>query len=112
MNGSGAVIDLARDLFYDSSSITKYRFYLLTDAYNRQRSKTIKDDKIGDKTVELNVWDIERLYELVGSKAQKESVEINFTDFGYKGIPCVKAVDYKNVKADIEVPVKVDNDID
>ncbi len=112
IQGSDVAADFARDLFYDSETITKYRFYLLTDAYNKQRSKTIKDDKIGDKTVELNVWDITRLYDLVCSKAQKESVEINLSDLGYKGIPCVKAVDYENVEADIELPVKYDDELE
>ena len=96
-------MEFARDLFFDSEKITKFRFYLLTDAYNRQRSKTIKDDTILGKTVELNVWDAERLYELVCSTAQKESVEIYLADHGYSGIPCVKAVDYKDVVADIDV---------
>lgn len=109
MQGSDIAIDFARDLYYDSASITKYRFYLLTDAYNKQRAKTIKDEKIGDKIVEMNVWDVTRLYDLVCSKAQKESVEINLSEFGYKGIPCVKAVDYENVEADIEIPVKYDD---
>ena len=112
MKGSNASVDFARDLYYDNETITKYRFYLLTDAYNRQRVKTLKDDKIGEKTVELNVWDINRLYDLVCSKAQKESVEIVLKDLGYDGIPCVKAVDYKNVVADIELPVKYDDGID
>lgn len=110
MNGSDVAIDFARDLFYDNETITKYRFYLLTDAYNRQRAKTIKDDKIGDKIVELNVWDVTRLYDLVCSKAQKESVEIVLSDLGFSGIPCVKAVEYENVEADIEIPVKFDDD--
>ncbi|SFQ09408.1 AIPR protein [Lachnospiraceae bacterium XBB1006] len=112
MKGSDVAVDFARDLFYDSENITKYRFYLLTDAYNKQRSKTIKDDTIGEKTVELNVWDISRIYDLVCSKAQKESVEINLSDLGYKGIPCVKAVEYENVEADIEVPVKYDSELE
>ncbi len=112
MQGSDVAVDFARDLYYDSETITKYRFYLLTDAYNKQRAKTIKDDKIGDKTVELNVWDISRLYDLVCSKAQKESVEINLSDLGYKGIPCVKAVEYENVIADIELPVKYDTELE
>lgn len=112
MQGSDAVADFARDLFYDNDTITKYRFYLLTDAYNKQRSKTIKDDTIGDKTVELNVWDATRLYDLVCSKAQRESVEINLSDLDNKGIPCVKAVEYENVKADIEIPVKYDSESD
>lgn len=110
MKGSDISVDFARDLYYDSEEITKYRFYLLTDAYNKQRAKTLKDDKIDEKKVELNVWDISRLYDLVCSKAQKESVEINLSDFGYTGIPCVKAVEYENVQADIEIPVRYDLD--
>ena len=110
MSGSDIAIDFARDLFYDNETITKYRFYLLTDAYNRQRAKTIKDDKIGEKVVELNVWDVTRLYDLVCSKAQKESVEIVLSELGFSGIPCVKAVEYENVEADIEIPVKYDEE--
>ena len=102
IRGNMQAVDFARDLYYDSESITKYRFYLLTDAYNRQRSKTIKDDRITDKTVELNVWDVSRIYDLVRSSIQKESVEILFPEFGIKGIPCVKAVEYTDVVADIE----------
>lgn len=104
-----AAMEFSRDLYYDNEKITKYRFYLLTDAYNRQRAKTIKDLTINDRTVELNVWDIERLYDLVCSQAQKESVEINFSEFGIKGIPCVKAVDHKNIVADIDVSPVYDN---
>ena len=112
MNGSDVAVDFARDLFYDNETITKYRFYVLTDAYNRQRAKTLKDEKIGNKTVELNVWDVTRLYDLVCSKAQKESVEIVLSDLGFSGIPCVKAVEYENVEADIEIPVKYEEDED
>ena len=103
IKGCDQAVDFARDLFYESEDISKYRFYLLTDAYNQQKAKTMKDSKIGNKTVELNVWDISRLYDLVCSSMQKESVEIYLPDFGYEGIPCVKAVEYENVVADIEV---------
>lgn len=98
-----SAMEFSRDLFYDNEKITRYRFYLLTDAFNRQRAKTIKDETINGRTVELNVWDITRLFDLVCSQRQKESVEINFSDFGIKGIPCVKAVDYINVVADIDI---------
>lgn len=112
MNANDVAIDFARDIYYDHDDVTKYRFYLLTDAYNKQRNKSIKDDKIDGKTVELNVWDISRLYDLVCSKAQKESVEIVLKDLGYSGIPCVKAVEYENIKADIEIPVNYDSEVE
>ena len=56
MTGSSQAIEFARDLFYDNETITKYRFYFLTDAFNRQRAKSIKDDKIGeDLTLRLGI---------------------------------------------------------
>jgi hypothetical protein len=98
-----SAMEFSRDLYYDNEKITRYRFYLLTDAYNRQRAKTIKDETINGRTVELNVWDITRIFDLVCSQRQKESVEIHFSDFGITGIPCVKAVDHVGVVADIDV---------
>lgn len=97
-----AAKEFSRDLFYSADSITKFRFFLLTDSFNRQRDKSMKDETIDGKTVELNVWDIERFYDLVRSTRQKESVEINVSDYGCEGIPCVKAVEYQNVVADID----------
>lgn len=100
---NSAAKEFSSDLFYDKDKFTKFRFYLLTDAFNRQRAKTINDETINERIVELNVWDIERLFDLVSSQTQKESVEINFDEFGIEGIPCVKAVDHKNVVADIDI---------
>ena len=108
MEESTSAAEFARILYYDNNEITKFRFYLLTDAYNRQRVKNIKDNEVAGKKVELNVWDINRIFEIVSSKTQKESVEIFLEDLGCSGIPCVKAVEYKDVVADIEVSKKYD----
>ena len=108
MEESTEAYEFSRMLHDNIEDITKFRFFLLTDAYNRQRSKTMKDDEVAGRKAELNVWDITRIFDLVSSKRQKESVEISFDDFGIDGIPCVKAVEYEDVKADIEVPLKYD----
>lgn len=100
---STEVYEFARTLYYEHEKITKFRLYLLTNAFNRQRSKNIKDSTVAGKTVELNVWDINRLFDVVSSRSQKESIEINFSEYGVEGIPCVKAVSYENAVADIEV---------
>lgn len=92
------------------SDITKFRFYILTDAYNRQRVKNIKDIEIAGINVERNVWDISRIFDIISSTTQKESIEILFEEMGVNGIPCVKAVEYVNVKADIEIPIKYDEE--
>lgn len=100
--------EFAQTLYYDKDKITKFRFYLLTDTYNRQRKKNIKDTEVAGTTVELNVWDISRIFDVVSSKTQKESVEIILSEFGSDGIPCVKAVECVDVIADIEVTPKYD----
>lgn len=107
---STEVYEFARTLYYDLDKITKFRFYLLTDAYNKQRRKNIKDAEVSGKIVELNVWDVTRIFDVVNSKTQKESVEIYLSDYNYDGIPCVKAVEYENVVADIEITPKYDED--
>lgn len=109
---STEVYEFARMLYYDVSEITKFRFYLLTDAFNKQRKKNIKDAEVAGKTVELNVWDVTRIFDVVNSKTQKESVEIVLSDYDYEGIPCVKAVEYEDVVADIEVAPKYNDGID
>lgn len=101
--------EFARTLYYDKEKITKYRFYLLTDSFNRQRKKNIKDTEVAGTTVELNVWDVTRIFDVVNSKTQKESVEIILSEFGSEGIPCVKAVECVDVIADIEVSPKYDD---
>ncbi len=106
---STGAYEFSKSLYTDHDKITKFRFFLLTDAYNKQRSKTIKDEELSNKIVELNVWDIVRFYDVVSSKTQKESVEIYVPDMGFDGIPCVKAVEYQDVIADIDVPPKHDD---
>ena len=108
---STQVYEFSKLLHYELNEITKFRFYILTDTYNKQKVKNIKDTRVADKTVELNVWDITRIFDLVSSKTQKESVEINFEDMGYEGIPCVKAVEYQDVVSDIEMSRNYDDDI-
>lgn len=101
--------EFAQTLYFEKDKITKFRFYLLTDAYNRQRKKNIKDTEVAGTTVELNVWDVTRIFDVVNSKTQKESVEIILSDYNSEGIPCVKAVECKDVIADIEVSPKYDD---
>ena len=40
---STEAFEFSRTLYYENDNISKFRFYLLTDAYNKQRTKNIKD---------------------------------------------------------------------
>lgn len=108
MEESTEAYEFSRTLYQKNEEISKFRLYILTDAYNNQRAKKIKDEEIAGKTVELNIWDINRIYDVVNSTTQKESVEINIADFGNIGIPCVIGTECINAKSDIEVPIAYD----
>lgn len=98
---SSNAYDFAKLLETELSKIVTFRFFIFTDVENKQRAKNIKKDRICDRNVELNVWDVKRLLDLLSLSANKESIEIDFEEMNYSGIPCVKAVDYTNVKADV-----------
>ena len=112
LEDSTEAYEFARRLYQEKGQITKFKFYLLTDAYNRQRAKNMKDDEVAGKAVELHVWDVNRIFDVVNSKTQKESIDIVLSEHDCEGIPCVKAVEYHNIIADIEVPPKYDDDLD
>lgn len=80
----------ASDLKDKIQEISKFRFYILTDQIISDRVKRIEKDDINGKKVELNVWDISRLYAVAQSNMEKENIEIDFIEKFGKGISCVK----------------------
>lgn len=88
--------EFARDIENKISEIIKFRFYIVTDKLLSERVKNLKKENISDKNVELNVWDINRLYSIYKSSLGKESIEINFNNDQFEGINCVKAVECDN----------------
>ena len=81
---------ISKDLKERKDEISKYRFYILTDQIISNRVKRISKENIDGKAVELNVWDISRLYSIAQSNMEKENIEIDFIEKFGKGINCVK----------------------
>lgn len=92
---SSAGYGFAREIEGRIDEITKFRFYIITDKILSDRIKSINKKHISGKEVELNIWDIARLYNLAKSKMQKESIEINLAEYMGEGLPCILAVDYQ-----------------
>jgi len=80
----------ALDLKEKINDISKFRFYILTDQVISNRIKRIEKEDINGKPVELNVWDISRLFAVAQSNMEKEKIEIDFIEMFGDGINCIK----------------------
>lgn len=87
--GYGVALHISELMEY----ISKFKLYIITNKELSSRVKVIKVDDIHDKPVEINVWDIKRLYNIVESNMEKEIIEIDLLEFGMEKLPCIKAVD-------------------
>ncbi len=105
---SDTAYEFARRLYNSYKEITKFRLYLLTDAYYKSKTPITKAETIDGKEIELNVWDIKRIFNVGSSAAQKESIEIRLSDFSSSGIPCVRGTECVNATSDVEIPLSYD----
>lgn len=86
---------LATEILERDSSINKIKLYIFTDMI---LSKSVKDLQINDyknKKVDMNIWDISRLSNIINSSFEKEDLIVNVKEFGFDGVECVKATESK-----------------
>lgn len=82
-------VELSYKIKDELSKITKFRFLILTDKIISKRIKSLKKDDIFDKPVELNVWDLSRLYDIEQSSMGKEEISIELQNYGIPGLAAV-----------------------
>lgn len=76
---------------YDDS-IDKIKLYILTNKILSRKVKSLKVDNWNGKQVELNIWSLNRFYDLYISGKDREPIIINTDKYGLaNGIPCIKA---------------------
>jgi hypothetical protein len=97
---SSAGYELATIIKSKKDEIIKYRFYIITDKVLNIKGKNLKQEKINSKIVDLNIWDMKRLYNLYLSSQMKESIDIFFDDDDLK---CINAVNEDTYKAYLAV---------
>ena len=92
---SDPIYDLSIDIKNDFENYSKFRFFIFTDKKITKTVRKIKEGPLHGKPVEINVWDIQRLFELETSKTGKEEIIINFENIDVckeKGLKCVHAI--------------------
>jgi hypothetical protein len=80
---------LAIDLQRKKNDIVKIRVYIITDHKLSNQVKTIKKDPIDGIPVDVNIWDIQRVQSILESNMEKETVVINFEEYGLHGLECL-----------------------
>lgn len=72
------------------TEILKFKFYIISDSILSKQVKSVAQDDLLDRPVELNVWTLERLLQTFESDAS-EIIVFDTKDFGCEGIPVLKA---------------------
>lgn len=84
---------MAEDIYDKFESLSKVRFYILTNKTLSRRVVNLQYEQLEGKDVEVNAWDITRLYDIVSSKRGKERITISFNEMNSLGVSCVKAME-------------------
>ncbi|MCR2823318.1 AIPR family protein [Lederbergia panacisoli] len=88
---STSAADLIDLVVRNKGKISKYRILLFTDRYMSGRIESFEFGEYDGIPVEYQIWDIERVFKIFQAESGRESIEINFTSFVPKGIPCLEA---------------------
>lgn len=72
------------------SQVLKFKFYIITNSILSSRVKSIEQENLYGRPVELNIWYLERFYDLYNSE-NSEAIEINTCEFGVSGLQYIKA---------------------
>lgn len=88
---SDPVFPLARFIYENRSSLD-FDFILITNAKISNRVKEITPKEFGIRFAKhCEVWDIQRLFELESSGRERETLEVDFTQYIPAGIECLRA---------------------
>jgi hypothetical protein len=94
--------DLKRRLELDyvktqnDDSLEKIKFVILTNRKLTNRQIKIKESELGEREIEIDVWDIERIFDLISSGKEREPLIVDFSTYGNtNGIPFIK-VDFED----------------
>lgn len=92
---SNPAIDIAKELKANigknklETNVTRFKLFIITNAVLSNRVKNITVPDLLERPCELNIWTIERFYQLYLSN-NSETIVINTADFGNSGIPVMK----------------------
>ncbi len=92
---SNPAVQLGLDIKRNAADIYKIHLFIISTNQLSKRVKSIDLDDVQFQgkiyKVELDVIDIEKIFNVQLANAEKEDTIINVTDYGTEGIPCIRA---------------------
>lgn len=98
--------DISRRLHIDyvnlenDESIDKIKLYIITNMDLSERVKTDPTFMFLNRKVIVNIWSVQRFYELYQSGRDREPILISTEKYGLDGIPCIRAEMTENLDYD------------
>ncbi|MBW5444744.1 AIPR protein [Cohnella sp. CFH 77786] len=86
---SSAAADLIDTIKSQREKIRKYRILLFTDRPMSGRIESFPIRDFEGISIEFQIWDIERLFNMFLADSGRENIEIDFTQYSDRGIPCL-----------------------
>lgn len=85
------VADFADLLLTHRNSITRVRFYLVTDGILSDRLRDWPDAMVAGIPAEFHIWDMARFHTALASRGCREALTVDFSKVTEGGIPCLRA---------------------
>lgn len=93
---SDPIIDIAKEFKKKigvgklNTEVLRFKFFIVTNAVRSERVLKIDQEKLIDRPVDVELWDLERFYNAQLS-SNNEAIIIKCSDFNVAGIQCLKA---------------------
>ena len=92
---SDDIIDIAKDFREkignaENTEVTAFKFYIITNKVLSSRVKSVDVPTLLNRPASIKIWTLERFFDLYKS-SKNERITVNCSDFGVKGIQCIKA---------------------
>ena len=82
---------LAATIHERRGSISKIRFYLMSDAILSSRVRDWPDEDVEGISTEYHIWDMTRFHRVSASQTGRDELVVDFTEYTPGGVPCLAA---------------------
>lgn len=82
--------------YFVNGLVTKFKFFILSNVLLSNSVKNVSKEKVLDKEVQIDIWDLARIYKSDSNNQQKEDISINVEDYVKGGLKCIRAFEEEN----------------